>query len=113
MKLIGWIVAGTFVGGVLGVWTAALLLLLPEKVWRHLQSYLVSFSVGTLLCVALVALLPETLEQVGIHGVKSLLEMVLAGIFVFFVLEKWVIWRHCHTVECETHGAHTPRSKSA
>jgi zinc and cadmium transporter len=28
---------------------------------------------------------------------------LLAGILVFFVLEKLVLWRHCHTHDCEVH----------
>jgi zinc and cadmium transporter len=32
------------------------------------------------------------------------LAVVLAGIIGFFVLEKIVVWRHCHDGECEVHG---------
>ena len=32
--------------------------------------------------------------------------MILAGILVFFVLEKLVLWRHCHTEQCEAHDPH-------
>ncbi len=28
---------------------------------------------------------------------------LLAGIALFFVLEKLVLWRHCHDDHCETH----------
>jgi len=28
---------------------------------------------------------------------------ILAGIFGFFVLEKLLLWRHCHTENCEVH----------
>ena len=28
---------------------------------------------------------------------------LLAGILLFFVLEKLVLWRHCHTHDCEVH----------
>ena len=30
---------------------------------------------------------------------------LLGGILVFFVLEKLVLLRHCHTDECQVHGA--------
>ena len=33
---------------------------------------------------------------------------LLAGILVFFVLEKLVLLRHCHTDECQVHGATAP-----
>jgi zinc and cadmium transporter len=29
---------------------------------------------------------------------------VLAGIFGFFILEKLVLWRHCHYEDCEVHS---------
>ena len=31
---------------------------------------------------------------------------ILAGIFAFFVLEKLLLWRHCHTENCEVHDQH-------
>ena len=33
---------------------------------------------------------------------------LLAGILVFFVLEKLVLLRHCHTDDCEVHAATAP-----
>ncbi|WP_018412132.1 ZIP family metal transporter [Methyloversatilis thermotolerans] len=33
---------------------------------------------------------------------------VLAGIVLFFALEKAVLWRHCHDATCPTHGATGP-----
>ena len=34
-----------------------------------------------------------------------MLGSLLAGIVVFFVLEKLVLLRHCHTDQCQVHGA--------
>ena len=64
--------------------------------------WLVSYAVGTLLGVALLALLPEALEHTAVH---ARVRPLLAGILLFFVLEKLVLWRHCHTDPCEVHGA--------
>ena len=51
-------------------------------------------------------ILPETLEQLPATHVFGTL---LAGILLFFVLEKLVLWRHCHTHDCEVHdGAVLP-----
>src|SRR4051812_27260496 len=33
---------------------------------------------------------------------------LLAGIMLFFLLEKLVLWRHCHTHDCEAHGLAAP-----
>jgi zinc and cadmium transporter len=62
----------------------------------------VSYAVGTLLGVALLALLPDALQTLPPARV---FEAVLAGILLFFLLEKLVLWRHCHTDECSVHGA--------
>ena len=67
--------------------------------------WLVSYAVGALLGVALLALLPEALETLPPTNVFGTL---LAGILVFFVLEKLVLLRHCHTDECHVHGATAP-----
>jgi zinc and cadmium transporter len=30
--------------------------------------------------------------------------VLLAGIMSFFILEKLVLWHHCHSEDCEAHG---------
>jgi len=67
--------------------------------------WLVSYAVGALLGVALLALLPEALGQLAPTAVLGTL---LAGILLFFILEKLVLLRHCHTDECQVHGATAP-----
>src|SRR5688572_21714579 len=48
----------------------------------------------------MLGILPETLEKLAALHVFATL---LAGIMLFFVLEKLVLWRHCHTHDCEVH----------
>ena len=55
--------------------------------------------------MALLALLPEALAQLDARGVFLTL---LAGILSFFMLEKLVIWRHCHVDECDVHDRSAP-----
>jgi len=55
---------------------------------------LVGFSVGALLGNVFLHLLPELAEDVGFTLATSL--SILSGIVVFFILEKFVQWRHCH-----------------
>ncbi|MFH1294593.1 MAG: ZIP family metal transporter [Candidatus Aenigmatarchaeota archaeon] len=61
---------------------------------------LVSFSAGALLGGAFLHLLPEAAES-GLGFEVSV--YVLAGIMVFFVMEKMVCWRHCHVPTSEDH----------
>ena len=61
---------------------------------------LVSFSAGALLGDAFIHLLPEATQE-GFTLSVSL--SFLAGIITFFVLEKFIHWRHCHTPTSEAH----------
>lgn len=88
-----------------GLLVASSLLLFKDSVRRRLVPWLVSYAVGALLGVALLALLPEALETLAPQAVFGTL---LAGILVFFVLEKLVLLRHCHTDTCQVHGAAAP-----
>lgn len=67
---------------------------LNEKLLRKILIFLVSFAVGGLFGDAFIHLLPESFEKLGSNLSTSLL--ILAGIFLFFVLEKFIRWRHCH-----------------
>jgi zinc and cadmium transporter len=97
MNTLEWIIVFSLLGSAGVVAGAGILLLLREAAWRGLISLLVSFAVGTLLGGSLLGLLPEALEKAETLAVFS---TVLAGLVLFFILEKWVLWRHCHDSEC-------------
>ena len=69
---------------------------------------LVSLSAGTLFGGAFLHLLPEAVEKSGFTLQVSLL--LLAGVLVFFLLEKFIHWHHCHTPteQASKHLAHHP-----
>jgi zinc and cadmium transporter len=103
--LLMWIVGFTLLGGLLSA-LAASVFLLTKASWRTaLVPHLVSFATGALLGAALLGLLPHAIDGAGIENVHKVGMAVLGGILIFFVLEKLVLWRHCHHDECE---AHTP-----
>ena len=85
-----------------GLVVASSLLLFKESLRTRLVPWLVSYAVGALLGVSLLALIPEALRELSPDQV---LGSLLAGIVVFFVLEKLVLLRHCHTDHCHVHGA--------
>ncbi len=72
----------------------------PDRLNRILL-LLVSFAAGSLFGDALIHLLPEAFEQINDSLKTSLL--VIAGIFIFFILEKFVRWRHCHIPTSQDH----------
>jgi zinc and cadmium transporter len=91
----------SMLGSLGGLLTASTFLLLGDGIRVRLIPWLISYAVGTLLGVALLALLPEALSSTP---PTSALTALLGGVLFFFMLEKLVVWRHCHsTQECEVH----------
>lgn len=91
------------VGSLGGLLLAAILLLFLGRARLPPVPGLISYAVGTLLGVALLALVPEALDLA--QNPRTVLGTLLAGILGFFMLEKLVLWRHCHTGECEGHNS--------
>jgi zinc and cadmium transporter len=109
-----WIVVATLLGGALSAALASVFLLLSEARRTRLLPHLISFATGAMLAAALVGLLPEAIASVGPQRIQSIGAAVLAGIGLFFVLEKLVLWRHCHAQSCESHSPHeTQRDRAA
>jgi zinc and cadmium transporter len=96
---LGWILVASLAGGALSAALAAVSLAI-RATWVPM---LVSFAIGALLGAAFLGVIPEAFEAGRPHEVAA---AILAGIFGFFVLEKLLLWRHCHTENCEVHDAH-------
>ncbi len=88
-----------------GLLVASALLLFNDSLRSLIVPWLVSYAVGALLGVSMLALLPEALATLPPGRVFGTL---LIGILAFFVLEKLVLLRHCHTNDCHVHGAAGP-----
>jgi zinc and cadmium transporter len=102
VPLLATVLGLSLLGSCGGLLVASSLLLFNDTVRRRLVPGLVSYAVGALLGVALLNLLPEALTLVKPAIVFGTL---LAGILTFFILEKLVLIHHCHTDECQVHGA--------
>ena len=105
MSLLSWIILFTLLGGVLSVLAASLFLLLPKVQRTRALPAMVSFAIGALLGAAFLAVLPHALAAPGVRDMHAITGTVLAGLLGFFLLEKLVLWRHCHSHECEIHGS--------
>ncbi|MDQ7091852.1 MAG: ZIP family metal transporter [Methylococcales bacterium] len=98
------IIIFTALGGVLSVMAASLFLLLPDKQRNRILPHGISFSIGALLAVAFWGLIPHAFEELKPSEFQSLSATILVGILSFFILEKLLIWRHCHHGECDAHN---------
>lgn len=103
MTVLLWITAASLIGGALSVLCAALFALNARAHWVNA---LVSYAIGALLGAVFLDILPEAIKLTTSPAVLS--GTVLAGILLFFTLEKLLLWRHCHHDHCEVHEPHEP-----
>ena len=85
---------------------------ISNKILKSVIFILVSFSVGALFGDAFVHLIPEAFESRISGSVIS--AFILLGIIIFFVLEKFIHWRHSHTEAdevCEDHKCESHREE--
>lgn len=99
MSILAWIVVSSLFGGALSVIAAAIFAYAARPSWVN---GLVSYAIGALLGAVFLEILPHAIEVSGDARVTT--TTILAGILGFFVLEKLVLWRHCHHDSCENHG---------
>ena len=98
MSTLSWIIAVSLAGGALSVLAAAAVSI---AMGTQRISMLISYAIGA----AFLEILPHALEHGDMHRTTA---TVLFGILAFFVMEKLVLWRHCHHDHCEAHDAHAP-----
>jgi zinc and cadmium transporter len=103
LNTLAWIILCTLASGVLSVLAAGLFLALPGRQREAALPHLVSFATGALLGAALLALIPHAVIGAGSERVHQVGIALIAGIALFFVLEKFLLWRHCHDVDCDEH----------
>ena len=103
MELLLWIISFSLIGGLLSVIFASSFLLLSESTRNVAVPHLVSFAIGALLGASLLGLIPHALDpEFGVDPHDIGLTLLL-GLLSFFVLEKLVLWRHCHHDHCDVH----------
>jgi len=76
-------------------------LYLNDKVLKKILLMLVGFGAGGLIGGAFFHIIPESLEKQG--NVLAVFIYVVLGFIAFFILEKYLFWRHCHDAKCKIH----------
>jgi len=72
---------------------------MKEGVLGRLLMVLVGFASGSMIGAAFFDLIPEA-EEVG----PNVWLYIVTGIMFFFVMEKFLYWRHCHDENCQVHS---------
>lgn len=101
MSVLTWIIIASIFGGALSVICAAPFALYARAHWI---GAMVSYAIGALLGAVFLDILPEAIKLSPNPATVS--ATVLGGILLFFILEKLVLWRHCHHDHCEAHEPH-------
>jgi len=81
--------------------SGALSLVVSGRRLNKLLLYLVSFAAGSMIGAAFFHLLPEALEA---QNPLPVFVWLLVGFCLFFILERFLRWHHCHNGKCETHA---------
>lgn len=97
-----WILGSAVLGSVIAVLAAAAVLTASSSLIERLLPRLISFSTGALLGAALLGMLPHALKTLPPPAVGP---MLLIGLLSFFVLERLLVWRHCHQHDCTFHAS--------
>lgn len=77
-------------------------LLLKKNLLERILFLLVGFGAGGLIGGAFLHLLPEALETAD--NTFTPFVYVIIGFIFFFILEKYLHWRHCHKGKCDIHA---------
>ncbi|MDO9542290.1 MAG: ZIP family metal transporter [Kiritimatiellia bacterium] len=89
-------------GSLGSVGLAAAILLVPPRFTDRIVPVLVAYATGALLGAAFLGMIPQALSHLP---AADLMPVILAGLLAFFLLEKILLWRHCHDGECPLHGS--------
>ncbi len=77
---------------------------LKPKLLNRLTLFFVSFAIGALLGDSFIHLIPQSFEFFKSSTTTSL--FILGGILLFFILEKFLLWHHCHEANCQQSTKH-------
>jgi len=94
-----YILVATFINGLVALSGVVSLILRPKTLEKTLH-LLVAFSTGALLGGAFFHLILESLDKIS-SNITFIL--VLIGFSIFFLMEKYFYWRHCHDEKCHIH----------
>ena len=100
MSTLLWIIAATAANSLVAL-AGAITLACSKKTFERILHALVGFSAGALLAGAFFHLLAESLEEIASMDAFYIL---FAGFILFFLIERFLHWHHCHEGKCDVHA---------
>ena len=98
--VLSWILISTFLVSLISL-VGIVTLAIKEDRLRKIIFCLIGFSAGALIGSAFLHILPEALEKTKSTTVFYYL---ILGLTLFFLLERYLHWRHCHDKDCQIHA---------
>lgn len=96
-----WILASTFLVSLISL-VGIITLAIKDNLLQRLLFCLIGFSAGALIGSAFLHILPECLEN---NKSTTVFSYLILGIVIFFIMERFLHWRHCHEEgACQTHA---------
>ena len=94
------VVLFTLLGSICSVGLAGLMLLFKDNRMTLITGTLIPYAIGTLLGAAFFGMIPHAQQELSS---EKILPLILGGLILFFMLEKFALWRHCHEMPCDIH----------
>jgi len=95
-----YVIFALFLGSVGSIALAGLMFLLNNEKLEKVSTWLMYLAGGTLLGAAFLGMIPKAISMLE---PKLILQTIMFGILVFFILEKVILWRNCRNKNCERH----------
>ena len=98
--VLAWILISTFFVSIISL-IGIITLAIKEDLLRKIIFLLIGFSAGALIGSAFLHILPEALEK---SNSTTVFYYLILGIVLFFLMERYLHWRHCHDKDCHIHA---------
>lgn len=98
--ILAWVLISTFIVcliSLIGVFTLSV----RDKLLQKILFPLIGFSAGALIGGAFLHLLPEAVQK---SKSDIVFYYLILGIVLFFLMERYLHWRHCHEGKCDVHA---------
>lgn len=98
MGLFLWILASTIAVSLISL-VGVLVLVFKDEFLKKIVLWLVAFSAGSLIGGAFLHMIPESISKLNNNSLVVI--WVIIGFSIFFALELFIHWHHCHNLECQ------------